>query len=107
MYYVCYILYLCPCMLRQFNHVQLFVTPWTVAHQGPLSVGLPRQEYWNGLPFPPPGDLPDPGIKPLFPALQAVPLPLAIRHLSSRAGIHVWKRRKNTSASRESIKNVT
>ena len=38
--------------------------PWTVTHQAPLSMGLPRQNYWNGLPFPPPGDLPDPGIEP-------------------------------------------
>ena len=45
------------------------VTPWTVTHQVPLSMGLPRQEYWSGLPFPPPGDLPDPGIKPVSPAL--------------------------------------
>ena len=44
--------------------VQLFVTPWTIAHQVPLSMGFPRQEYWSGLPFPTPGDLPDPGIKP-------------------------------------------
>ena len=43
-------------------------TPWTVAHQAPLSMGFPRQEYWSGLPFPSPGDLPDPGIKPTFPA---------------------------------------
>ena len=40
------------------------VTPWTVAHQAPLSMGFTRKEYWNGLPFPPPGDLPDPGIEP-------------------------------------------
>ena len=46
-----------------------FVTPWTVAHQSPPSVGFPRQEYWSGLPFPPPGDLPDPGIKAASPAL--------------------------------------
>ena len=47
-------------------------TPWTVAHQPPLSVGFPRQEHWSGLPFPSPGDLPDPGIKPRSPpALQA------------------------------------
>ena len=42
----------------------LFVTPWTVAHQVPLSMELSRQEYWSGLPFPPPGDLPDSGIEP-------------------------------------------
>ena len=44
--------------------LQLFVTPWAVAHQAPLSVGFSRQEYWSGLPCPPPGDLPNPGIKP-------------------------------------------
>ena len=52
-----------------------FVTPWTVAHQAPLSMGFPRQEYWSRLPFPPPGDLPDPGIKPMSLALQADSLP--------------------------------
>ena len=44
----------------------LFVTPWTVARQAPLSMGFPRQEYWSGLPFPSPGDLPEPGIQTLF-----------------------------------------
>ena len=47
------------------------MTPWTVAHQAPLSMGFSRREYWSGLPFPSPGDLPDPGIKPGSPALQA------------------------------------
>ena len=56
-----------------------FVTPWTVACQTPLSMGSSRQEYWSGLPFPPPWDLPDPGIEPESPALQADSLPL--RHL--------------------------
>ena len=52
---------LCPaCMI---THLQLFGTPWTVASQAPLSMRFPRQEYWSGLPFPPPGDLPYPGIK--------------------------------------------
>ena len=51
------------------------VTPWTVAHQAPLSVGFSRQEYWSGLPFPSPGDLPNPGIEPGPPALQADFLP--------------------------------
>ena len=46
-----------------------FVTPWTVACQAPLSMGFPRQEYWNGLPFPSPGDLPEPGIEPMSSAL--------------------------------------
>ena len=45
------------------------VTPWTVAHQAPLSMGFPRQEYWSGLPFPSAGDLPNPGTKPVSPAL--------------------------------------
>ena len=47
------------------SHVWLFVTPWTVAHQTPLSMGFPRPEYWSGLPFPPPGNLLDPGIEPV------------------------------------------
>ena len=49
---------------------QTVVTPWTVAHQAPLSMGFSRQEYWSGLPFPSPGDLPDPGIEPVSPTLQ-------------------------------------
>ena len=52
-------------MLRHFGHVCLFATTWTVAHWGPLSMGFSRQEYWNRLPLPPPGDLPDPGIEPM------------------------------------------
>jgi len=51
------------------------VIPWTVAYQASLSMGFSRQEYWSGLPFPSPGDLPDPGIKPRSPALQADALP--------------------------------
>ena len=47
------------------SQVQFFVTPWTVAHQAPLSMEFPRQEYWSGLSFPTPGDLPDPGIEPV------------------------------------------
>ena len=53
------------------SHVQLFATPWTVAHQAPPSMGFSRQEYWSGLPFLSPGDLLDPGIKPKSPTLQA------------------------------------
>ena len=52
---------LCACML---SHVRLLATPWTVACQAPLSMGFPRQEYWNGLPFPTPGYLPSSGIEP-------------------------------------------
>ena len=57
--------------VKSLCHVWLFVTPWTVACQAPLSLGFSRQEYWSGLPFPSLGDLPDPGIKPGSPALQA------------------------------------
>ena len=53
------------CVLSHFSHVQLFATPWTVAHQAPLSMEFSKQEYWSGLPCPPPRDLPDSGIKPL------------------------------------------
>ena len=53
------------------NHVQLFATPWTVAHQAPVSMGFSREEYWKGVPFTPPGDLPNPGIEPRAPAPQA------------------------------------
>ena len=53
-------------VLSHFSCVQLFVTPWTVAHQAPLSMGFSRHEYWGELPCPSPGDLPDPGIKSMF-----------------------------------------
>ena len=55
-------------LVQLLNHFQLFGTPWPVTRQAPLSMGFPRQEYWSGLPFPPPGDLPAPGIKPVSPA---------------------------------------
>ena len=51
------------------SYVGLFGTPWTLAHQALLSMAFPRQEYWSGLPFPPPGELPDTGIEPVSPAL--------------------------------------
>ena len=54
----------CVCVCAVLSCVQLFVIPWTAAHQVPLSMGFSRQEYWSGLLFSPPGDLPDPGIKP-------------------------------------------
>ena len=57
--------------VKLLSRVRLFATPWTVAHQAPPSMGFSRQEYWSGLPFPSPGDLPDPGIKHRSPALQA------------------------------------
>ena len=57
------------CVLSHFSRVRFFVTPWTVAHQAPLPMGFFRQEYWSGLPFPSPGDLPNPGIEPTSPTL--------------------------------------
>ena len=63
------------CVLSHFSHVQLFVTPWTVVHQDPLSMEFSRQEHWSGLPSPSPGDLPDAEIRPPSPALQADSLP--------------------------------
>ena len=57
--------------VKLLSRIRLFVTPWTAAYQAPLSMGFSRQEYWSGLPFPSPGDLPDPGIEPGSPALQA------------------------------------
>ena len=63
--------------------IQLCVTPWTVTHQAPLSIELFRQEYWNWLPFPTPGDLPDPGIKPVFLASPALAGGLYLCHLGS------------------------
>ena len=61
MYFLCF---------SRCDHVQLSVTLWTVAHQVPLSIGFSRQEYWSGLPFPSPEDLPDPGIEQTVPASQ-------------------------------------
>ena len=55
--------------LKSLSHVRLFVTPWTVAYEAPLSMGFSRQEYWSGLPFPSPEDLPHSGIEPGSPAL--------------------------------------
>ena len=57
--------------VKSLSCVQLFATPWTVAHQAPPSMEFSRQQYWSGLPFPSPGYLPDPGIEPRSPTLQA------------------------------------
>ena len=64
---------MCGCQLL--SRVRLFVTPWTITCQAPLSIEFSTQEYWHGLPFPSPVDLSDSGIKPRFPALQANSLP--------------------------------
>ena len=66
----------CICVrvhVQSFSRVRLFVTLWTIVCQAPLSVGFSRQEYWSGLPFPPSGDLPDPGTEPSSPASPASP----------------------------------
>ena len=57
--------HLCACVLSHISRVQLCATSWTIAHQAPLSMGFPRQEYWSGLPCPSPGDLPNPGVEPI------------------------------------------
>ena len=59
----------CTVKVKLLSRVRLFATPWTVAHQAPLSMGFSRQEYWSGLPFPSPGYPPDPGIEPGSPTL--------------------------------------
>ena len=61
--------------VKSLSRVRLFATPWTVAYQAPPSLGFSRQEYWSGLPFPSPGYLPNPGIEPGSPVLQADALP--------------------------------
>ena len=57
--------------VKSLSRVQLFATPWTVTYYVPPSIGFSRQEYWSGLPFPSPGDLPNPGIEPGSPTLEA------------------------------------
>ena len=61
--------------VKSLSRVSLFATPWTVAYQGPLFMGFSRQEYWSGVPFLSPEDIRNPGIEPMFPALQADCLP--------------------------------
>ena len=67
---MCVCVCVCVCV-KSLSRVRVFETPWTVVRQAPLSMGFSRQEYWSGLPFPSPGDLPNPGIEPGSPALQA------------------------------------
>ena len=61
--------------VKSLSRVRLFATPWTVAYQAPQSMELSMQEYWSGLPYPSPGDLPDPGIESRSPSSQADALP--------------------------------
>ena len=67
------LLCVCVCIhVCSLSRVQLFATPWSVARQAPVSMGFPRQVCWSGLPFPPPGDLPNPGIEPMSLASPAL-----------------------------------
>ena len=73
-HFTCHISVVCVMYVQSFSRVQLFAATWTVAHQASLSMEISRQEYWSRLPLPPPGDLPHPGIEPMFlasPALAA------------------------------------
>ena len=81
-------------MLSHFSHVRLFATLWTVAHQASLSLGFSRQEYWNRLPCPPPGDLPDPGVEPMSlmsPALQADSLLLSHHRSQIKQRLEIFR----------------
>ena len=75
--------------VKSFSLVRLFATSRTVAYQAPLSMGLSRQEYWSGLPFPSPGDLPKPGIEPRSPALQTDALPSEPRGKPTKSQFHI------------------
>ena len=93
-------LYGCACVLSRFSSVQLFVIPWTVAHQAPLSMGFSRQEYWGGLPCSPRGDLPSPGIEPetpMTPALQVDSLPIEPPEKPQSAFL-LWKLKQSAAA---------
>ena len=83
--------------LKSLSCVWLFETPWTVAN---LSMGFPRQEYWNGLPLPSPGDFPDPGIKPRSPALQADALPVRCDTQIPRLKFPLGKRKEEKKGTR-------
>ena len=97
------VLILCACV-----HVQL--TKWTVAHQSPLSLGFPRQEFWSGLPFPPPGDPPNPRIEPTSPALAGgsfIPEPPGVPStVYQMSYISVLERKKFDSMSKASLFTV-
>ena len=67
----CPSIYVLKVKVKSLSCVRLFATQWAVAYQAPPSMGFSRQEYWSGLPFPSPGDLPNPGIEPESPALEA------------------------------------
>ena len=82
--------------MKSLSRVRLFVTPWTVAYQAPPSMGFSRQGYWSVLSFPSPGDLPDPGIEPRSPTLQADTL-LSEPPGSKVQGVHAYHRNEESS----------
>ena len=87
---------------KSLSRVQLFETPWTIFYQAPLSMEFSRQEYWCGLPFPSPGDLPDIGIEPGSPALQADALssePIIVRHINISLKTFYQLHKNNRAAS--------
>ena len=91
----------CESESESLSRVQLFKTPWTVALQAPPSMGFSRQEYWSGLPFPSPGDLPDPGLEPRSPSLQADPceegIIIIIFNNKYFLNFHIQRRRTSNS----------
>ena len=101
-FFVCLFFTCSMIALNRFSHVRLFATPWILAHQVPLSVGFPRQEYWSGLPFPSPGHLLDPGIK-----LRSLMSPaLAGGFFTTRATWKVYCKIKTVWFSLKIYKNV-
>ena len=84
-------------IVKSLSRVQRFVTPWTIAYQAPPSMEFSRQENWDGLPFPSPGDLPNPGIEPRSPALQSDAL--------SSEPLGTYKRYRNKRFNNSSIKD--
>ena len=81
----------CRCCVQSLSRVRLFVTPWTVARQALLSMGFSRQEHWSGLPCPPPGDHPDPGIEPAFPKPPALAGRVFTISSTWEAQTHIWR----------------
>ena len=88
------------CVLSHFSCVWQFATLWTIDQQSPLSVGFSKEEYWSGLPCPPPGDLPDPGVKPVCPETPALQVDsLLLSHLGKPKAKSTYPRitRSNSS----------
>ena len=77
--------------VKSLSRVRLFVTPWTVAYQAPLSMGFSRQECWSELPFPSPGDLPNPGIEPTFLVFIALPSWFLEKAMAPHSSTLAWR----------------